>query len=1052
MHSEPLTGTTAFWLTRPIKKSEVLKSKMLFCGIFFILLPIVTNIVLLAANRVPVAYILASVPETLLSSISGLLLLMTLSVLTRSFGRFALAGGGYLIISIVLGVSIGIFQRFYLQDSAPTAAALADSRALLSELAGILFLSAIIFCQYRTRRTGRVFALLAMELILVLCIGLYSPWTIFRMPSGTLTEKETEGMSLAVDAGRSSYVSDTFSLRGNKNPKKDIQGELQYFGLPTNCFAIPFKIDATFSTAETTLTSEVFENARRYSSRVYEAALEQTLDPLQLIKKNGHSTYYSTLLKIPASDYLLVQNVPGIYRADVAFNVFRYQPVATLPLEVNAEYSNKATRQSIESILQETQGCTVILRKQSISPLFKRDRSLGGKHLYLLVNRKNGEAYLPERETSVNFRGSTGSSLSINNTPLRFSSIDKKRYINPIDENWLKDAELMIIEVQWLGEVEKQVGNDTFSFGKSGGSSQMKPGTSAKDNKEALAKIMLTENATRDEVNAYIQKINEVSATQSSRNSTDPQVDMLAAVGPENVDLLVQETDRFNSYNIWAINKIAGPQHKELILQNLSRLPDLISVVVKQHWEMDARDTLLNGLKGQDYLPEEWVSAVVGFEDPKTYPALVDYFLKGRNRAQTYRIIKNLPAIQLDAAVAKVWSKVKYGSSPYECRGMIPIAMEYGHVDSLEFAVRGLIDDESSDYFQRQILRSALHRHVGLFSEDTDFRTWLIANEGAIRFDPETKMFVGKEVSASTGDTDGWQGWELPDVRIQTIPGTRAKDNLEKLAQIKLPENPTRTQVKEYIRNILSVSATQSSCSVNDPQVDMLTKIGPENLDLLVPLAGNPSHYEVTAIQFMVRPEHKDLILNNLQEMPSLAGVVLAAGWQRDARDILLDMLRGKNYVEMSIVKAVAALEDPETYPLLLDYFVNGAYPLYTYNTIKNLPGIDLAEAFQTVWEKALSENGKELLLLVDSALERGIQDALRVATEALNDEGVPDYRKKHLRTSFEKYTGIGGTDEQLRKWYLANKGALHFDLETKMFYGTQLVAPQSETQASSAE
>ncbi len=37
-----------------------------------------------------------------------------------------------------------------------------------------------------------------------------------------------------------------------------------------------------------------------------------------------------------------------------------------------------------------------------------------------------------------------------------------------------------------------------------------------------------------------------------------------------------------------------------------------------------------------------------------------------------------------------------------------------------------------------------VYQHVGKFPSDEAFREWLNLNKGALRFDPETKMFIGE--------------------------------------------------------------------------------------------------------------------------------------------------------------------------------------------------------------------------------------------------------------------------------------------------------------------
>ena len=73
IHSEPLTGTTAFWLTRPLKKTDIMKSKLLFAGTFFVLIPTLINILYLVACQVPATFIFPMMLEYLLQYLGNLL-------------------------------------------------------------------------------------------------------------------------------------------------------------------------------------------------------------------------------------------------------------------------------------------------------------------------------------------------------------------------------------------------------------------------------------------------------------------------------------------------------------------------------------------------------------------------------------------------------------------------------------------------------------------------------------------------------------------------------------------------------------------------------------------------------------------------------------------------------------------------------------------------------------------------------------------------------------------------------------------------------------------
>jgi hypothetical protein len=266
---------------------------------------------------------------------------------------------------------------------------------------------------------------------------------------------------------------------------------------------------------------------------------------------------------------------------------------------------------------------------------------------------------------------------------------------------------------------------------------------------------------------------------------------------------------------------------------------------------------------------------------------------------------------------------------------------------------------------------------------------------------------------------------------------TKRGPDLKALGEIKLPENPTKDQVKEYISRIAAASRNQNTCSPQDPQVNMLTRVGAENLDLLIEAAGGEwvaSYYVIPAIVRLAREEDKKMILEALPYTHDLVKVVLNRGWEEDARETLLPQLRVAGYLPTEWVQAVANLRDPRTYDNLKNYLINGNNKYWTYGAIKDLPGIDLTEAVAEAWRYAKRERGYEAAYMAPVALEYGHKDALELIVNSL---GKSDHDASYVREAEQlivEYTDAGGSNEEIRKWFAANKDKLVFDPVTKKF------------------
>lgn len=261
--------------------------------------------------------------------------------------------------------------------------------------------------------------------------------------------------------------------------------------------------------------------------------------------------------------------------------------------------------------------------------------------------------------------------------------------------------------------------------------------------REALMKVKLPEHPTKDDVRAYVNAIAVASIGQNSFSDSDPQVGLLAKVGEENLDVLIDSADGngMSDYHLMrAIVRLATPRSKDLVLANLARHKELASVVLQRGWAAEARETLLEGLQ-DPYVPCEWVTAVASLRDTNTYPALLNFMVKGQNRTMTYNAIEHLPGIDLAPSVATAWERSRFGHR-WEAQGMAIIALGYGHVSALEYLLRAsqLADTQSSSYELTRVL-DALWAHTDGGGTPEEIRAWYEANKTNLVFDAADRKF-----------------------------------------------------------------------------------------------------------------------------------------------------------------------------------------------------------------------------------------------------------------------------------------------------------------------
>ena len=272
------------------------------------------------------------------------------------------------------------------------------------------------------------------------------------------------------------------------------------------------------------------------------------------------------------------------------------------------------------------------------------------------------------------------------------------------------------------------------------------------------------------------------------------------------------------------------------------------------------------------------------------------------------------------------------------------------------------------------------------------------------------------------------------------------------LAQIKLPEQPNKGQVRDYIAAIAKASQGRQSWSSTDPEVKMLKKVGRKNIDVLIAAqdVDEPNFHIQRAISELADESSKKVVLENLETHPTLAEVVLKRGWEKDARETLLRGLRERGDLPTEWIQAVSRLNAPASYPLLREYFIHRSNRANTYAVIKTLPIKDLPGAVREAWTRTGESYDKAAV--AGLAVGYGHRDALEWLFERLGSLDVDEHNRwelKEIRAAISRSTEVTGTKEELAQWWKENRGALRFDPETRKFVSSKTeAAPSSKAEA----
>ena len=299
--------------------------------------------------------------------------------------------------------------------------------------------------------------------------------------------------------------------------------------------------------------------------------------------------------------------------------------------------------------------------------------------------------------------------------------------------------------------LEKKVGGAAGTAAAAEGSSKTFQTRTA--DPEALAKITLPANPTKEQAREYVAKIIAASQNQNTFSEADPQVAMLEKVGPDNLDVLLDAYGGrgMNSFHLqYAVVRLARPEHKDLVLAALPRIPELAQIVLSNGWQEQAKDTLIGGLQSNtEYLPDEWMQATASLHSPEAYEALKQYVIRGQSRSSAFEALRSAPDVgDLAPTVDKMWQAAVSAPNPWDKAEAAQIAVPYGHVDALEYVVTALTD-ATNQFYDKRVLRSLALRYTPARGGDQAIYDWFDKNRANIVWDAAAKVYRVKEAAVA---------------------------------------------------------------------------------------------------------------------------------------------------------------------------------------------------------------------------------------------------------------------------------------------------------------
>jgi hypothetical protein len=267
------------------------------------------------------------------------------------------------------------------------------------------------------------------------------------------------------------------------------------------------------------------------------------------------------------------------------------------------------------------------------------------------------------------------------------------------------------------------------------------------------AVLYFQSGGTKDEARNYVRLILDGigGKRRTVFNSNDLEIELLASIGEQNVDVLLSESRPGSVfYTVGAVAKLVTEKDKANILKYLDSIPELIIVVRQADWTDEARPILVQGLARHSSLPLDWIEAVAELKDSSTSPNLMFYMDRAWPYMQwdIYQIIKDVPGLDLTELVAERWEQAQL--LEYTKNMFAPVAAAHGHADALEH-LTGLLEDARGRRLMLQVMvnRGINYDLNGVIDGLIDIPSvhyaspsaWLRMHRADLRFDPTLRKY-----------------------------------------------------------------------------------------------------------------------------------------------------------------------------------------------------------------------------------------------------------------------------------------------------------------------
>ena len=461
----------SFWMTRPISGMSLLLTKMCFIGVFFVLLPLLSELLILGIGGLDAGMILIAVPEIMIEQFIIIIPLMVIASFTENINKYLFFV--FMFIAALMGFSLlgGKLNEFLAVMFFKQNSLYSPRDLMIPEIVLFIYGVMTLMIQFSFRSKNYI----GFALVMMTCLSPHFSPGLAKDTHG-IPQRIATPIKFHVRTDLNHvFINDALRHQKAQERQKTIWVKQTVEGLPGSHFAILKyleNIEMVYPQGEILRSYPIHVEGKDFiDNQQFRIPLQGVLDQGVLVNPYIERFSSKEIFRLDEGDFQKVKDQVGRYQAHAVYDVYRYQYQTELPL--NAGHTTRIGSQqlSVYDVLKTPTGVSIYVVQKDVDLIFssqeaKLNSTPDYRQVYLLYNAKRKQAFLPEiveKPFIYSNRMLGRRRLSLHVQRLDFTHVNGRNEGLPkINDQWLKDAVLMRIDAKEIGRQVKDIRFENF--------------------------------------------------------------------------------------------------------------------------------------------------------------------------------------------------------------------------------------------------------------------------------------------------------------------------------------------------------------------------------------------------------------------------------------------------------------------------------------------------------------------------------------------------------------------------------------------------------------